>query len=162
MLYMDKNIINNSSLACFLLVFFVEEYKKLSVDARCPDLMQLLLILPFSWHNTSREAIKTKKSSTSLDSVIQISPLIKSNLNQRITGYTGATLQGLNLAVSSGLLIRVEEADKILFKRSLKKWPANVKNALPPDMSKTITRLANWFYHMDTPSIYSLLLGKSL
>lgn len=101
MFYMDKNIINNSSLACFLFVLFVEEYEKLSIDDRVPDLMQFLLILPFTWNKISREAIKTKKSSTPLDVVIQATPIIKSNINQRIADYSGITLQGLNFAVSS-------------------------------------------------------------
>ncbi|MFJ5429772.1 three component ABC system middle component [Pectobacterium actinidiae] len=160
MFYKDKNIINNSSLSCFLLVLFSEEYEKLSVDNRYPDLMQYLIILPFVWHKISREAIKTKRSSTPLDIVILESQLIKYNFKERVIDYTGATLQGLNFAVSSGLLIKFEENNKILFKRGLKKWPPNVKKTLPADMSKTITRLANWFYHMDTSSIYSLLLGK--
>ncbi|ENK9285500.1 DUF6521 family protein [Escherichia albertii] len=161
MFYVDKNIINNSSLACFLFVFFTEEYEKLSIDDRFPDLMQFLLILPFTWNKISREAIKTKKSSTPLDVVIQATPIIKSNINQRIADYSGITLQGLNFAVSSGLLIKVEADNKILFKRSPAKWPTDIKKTLPSDMSKTIIRLANWFYHMDTPLIYSLLLGKS-
>lgn len=162
MFYIDKNIINNSSLACFLLVFFTEEYEKLSTDDRLPDLMQLLLILPFTWHNVSREAIKTKKSSTPLNAVIEMTPTIKTNMKQRIKDYSGATLQGLNLAVSSGLLIKIEKDNKIIFKRGLTKCPTDIKKALPTDMCKTLIRLANWFCHMDTPLIYSLLLGKSL
>jgi len=162
MFYIDKNIINNSSLSCFLLILFTEEYEKISVDNRHPDLMQFLIVLPLVWHKISRDVIKTKKSSTSLDSVILENQLIKSNFKERVIDYTGATLQGLNFAVSSGLLIKIEDNNKILFKRSSEKWPPNVKKNLPADMSKVITRIANWFYHMDSLSIYSLLLGKSL
>lgn len=162
MFYTDKNLINNSSLSCFLFVLFVEEYETISVDNRHPDLIQLLIILPFVWHKLSRDAIKTKKSSTPLDVVILENQLIKSNFKERIIDYTGATLQGLNFAVSSGLLIKIEENNRIWFKRGATKWPPNVKKTLPADMSKAITRLANWFYHMDTSSIYCLLLGKSL
>lgn len=61
MFYTDKNLINNSSLSCFLFVLFVEEYETISVDNRHPDLIQLLIILPFVWHKLSRDAIKTKK-----------------------------------------------------------------------------------------------------
>ena len=160
MFYMDENLINNNSLSCFLLVLFVEEYEAVSVDNSHPDLMQLLIILPFVWHKFSRDAIKAKKYSTPLDAVILENQLIKSNFKERIIDYTGATLQGLNLSVSSGLLIKFDENNKIWFKRSAIKWPPNVKKRLPADMSKTITRLANWFYHMDTSSIYCLLLGK--
>lgn len=162
MFYMDKNIINNTSLACFLLVLFAEEYTKSSPDDRYPDLMKCLAVLPLVWHKLSREAIKSKKSTTSLEVVIIETPLIKSNFKRRVTDYTGATVQGLNFAVSTGLLIRTVENDIIYFKRSSSRWPNNVKKSLPPDMARSITRIANWFYHMDSLSVYSLLLGKSL
>ncbi|HID4131938.1 TPA: three component ABC system middle component [Pluralibacter gergoviae] len=158
--YIDKNIINNSSLACFILIFFIEEYEKKAIDNRHPDLMQLLLILPFAWHKISRDAIKTKKSSTQLDAVIQEAPLIKSNFNQRVSDYMGSTLQGLNLAFSSGMLLKIEGNNEIFFKRSSKRWPVGVKKALPDDICKATIRLANWFYHLDTATIYSILLDK--
>lgn len=61
MFYTDKNIINNSSFACFLFVLFTEEYEKISIANRRPDLMQCLLILPFIWHKLSCDTIKSKK-----------------------------------------------------------------------------------------------------
>lgn len=162
MFYMDKNIINNTSLACFLLVLFAEEYAKVSSDNRYPDLMKCLAVLPLVWHKLSRDAIKTKKNTTPLGVAITETPLIKSNFKRRITDYTGATVQGLNFAVSTGLLVRIVENDMIFFKRSSSRWPNNVKKSLPPDMARAITRIANWFNHMDSLSVYSLLLGKSL
>ncbi|EFE53338.1 hypothetical protein PROVRETT_07877 [Providencia rettgeri DSM 1131] len=160
MFYTDKNIINNSSFASFLFVLFTDEYEKLSIDDRRPDLMQFLLILPFIWHKLSCEAIKSKKRTTPLNTVMQDTPLIKFDFKNRIHNYSGITLQGLNLAVSSGLLIRESNNNKILFKRSKKKWPANIKTQLPSDMIQAITRLAYWFYHMDTPTVYNLILEK--
>lgn len=99
MYYKDINIINNSSLACFLLIYFIDEYKKISIDGTNPDLMKLLLVLPLVWHKTSRDIIKKKQLNTPLNMVIQNNPSIKSNLKERISEYTGPTLQGLNLAV---------------------------------------------------------------
>jgi len=160
MYYKDRNIINNSSLACFLIILFIEEFEKKSLDKRSPDLLLFLLILPFAWHKISRETIKNKKSTTVLDAVIQENPLIKANFDQRVSNYAGPTLQGLNLAVASGLVTKIEIENIIQFKRSTKKWPSNVKKTLPDDMSKTIVRLANWFHQMDTPQIYNFLLGN--
>ncbi len=162
MFYKDRNIINNSSLSCFLLVLFVDEYEAISVDNRTPDLMLLLIILPIVWHKNSRELIKTKKSSTPFYNIILENQLIKSNFRNRIIDYTGATLQGLNFAVSSGLLVKSKEKNKITFKRSEKKWPRGIKKELPSDMTKVVSRLAKWFYYMDNSSIYSLLLGNEL
>ncbi|WP_034456914.1 three component ABC system middle component [Buttiauxella noackiae] len=161
MFYTDKNIINNSSLACFLLIYFIEQYEELSVDNRKAELMKLLLVLPFAWHEVSRNAIKTRKLSTPFSTILMDTPLIKANIKQRITDYSGATTQGLNMAVSSGLLIRSENNPEISFETNFSKWPPNVKNSLPDDMTKTINRLANWFHYMDTASIYRLLLGKT-
>lgn len=160
MFYTDKNIINNSSFASFLFVLFTEEYEKLSIDNRRPDLMQFLLILPFIWHRLSCDAIKSKKRTTPLNTVIQDNPLIKFNFKNRMNNYSGITLQGLNLAVSSGLLMRENKNNKISFQRSKTKWPANIKTQLPSDMISAIIRLAYWFYHMDTPAAYNLILEK--
>ncbi|EAA7700524.1 hypothetical protein A6X29_000406 [Salmonella enterica subsp. enterica serovar Cerro] len=162
MYYKDINIINNSSLACFLLIYFIDEYKKISIDGTNPDLMKLLLVLPLVWHKTSRDIIKKKQLNTPLNMVIQNNPSIKSNLKQRISEYTGPTLQGLNLAVSSGLLTRLVEHNEIYLKINFTRWPSGIKKKIPDDMTKTIVRLANWFYYIDAASLYALLLGKSL
>lgn len=162
MYYKDVNIINNSSLACFLIIYFIDEYKKISVDGTNPDLMKLLLVLPLVWHKTSREIIRKKQLHIPLNTVIQDNPLIKSNLKQRISEYTGPTIQGLNLAVSSGLLIKLIKNNEICFKINFTRWPSGIKKTIPDDMVKTIARIANWFYHIDTASLYTLLLGKSL
>lgn len=162
MYYKDINIINNSSLACFLTVYFIDEYNKISVDGTPPDLMKLLLVLPLVWHRTSRDIIKKKQFHIPFNLVIQDNHLIKSNLKQRISEYTGPTIQGLNLAVSSGLLIKLVEKDDIFFKINFTRWPSGIKKTLPDDMTKTITRLANWFYHIDSAHLYALLLGNSL
>ncbi|WP_448512178.1 three component ABC system middle component [Photorhabdus laumondii] len=160
MLYKDSNIINNSSLACFLLVYFVEQYENCSVNDDHPDLMKLLLVLPIVWHKVSRESIKKKKKTTPLIAVVQESPLIKSNLAQRVSEYAGASIQGLNLAVSSGLLMRLIEHGETRFETNFSKWPGRINKLLPKEMVQTITRLANWFSCVDTPSIYRLLLGN--
>ncbi|MGG4702946.1 three component ABC system middle component [Providencia stuartii] len=101
-----------------------------------------------------------KKKNNSLKYCNSDNPLIKFNFKNRVNNYSGITLQGLNLAVSSGLLIRESNNNKILFQRSKKKWPANIKTQLPSDMIRAITRLAYWFYHMDTPTVYNLILEK--
>ncbi|MBW5891228.1 three component ABC system middle component [Pectobacterium polaris] len=160
MYYKDINIINNSSLACFLILYFIDEYKKISVDGTNPDLMKLLLVLPLVWHKTSREIIRKKQLHTPLNMVIQDNPLIKSNFKQRISEYTGPTIQGLNLAVSSGLLIKLVKNNEIFFKINFTRWPSGIKKTIPDDMVKTIARIANWFYYIDTASLYALLLGK--
>ncbi len=162
MCYKDINIINNSSLACFLLIYFIDEYKKISIDGTNPDLMKLLLVLPLVWHKTSRDIIKKKQLNTPLNMVIQDNPSIKSNLKQRISEYTGPTIQGLNLAVSSKLLTRLVGHNEIYFNINFTRWPSGIKKKIPDDMTKTIARLANWFYYIDAASLYALLLGKSL
>lgn len=127
MYYKDINIINNNSLACFLTVYFIDEYNKISVDGTPPDLMKLLLVLPLVWHRTSRDIIKKKQFHIPFNLVIQDNHLIKSNLKQRISEYTGPTIQGLNLAVSSGLLIKLVEKDDIFFKINFTRWPSGIK-----------------------------------
>ncbi|WP_338119614.1 three component ABC system middle component [Pantoea dispersa] len=61
MFYVDKNIINNSVLACFLLTNFIAEFEKDTQNKRNTDISLLLLVLPLLWHETSRIAIRNKK-----------------------------------------------------------------------------------------------------
>lgn len=160
--YLDTNLINNSSLACFLLVNFIKQYEDASVDGTHPDLMKLLLVLPFAWHETSRNAIKGRNFSTLLDNVLQEEPLLKSNLTRRVSNYSGVSIQGLNLAAASGLITRIECHGADQFVTNFDRWPTGVKAALPAEMTKTTKRLANWFCIIDTPSLYKVLFGDQL
>ncbi|MCY1538014.1 hypothetical protein D9M68_735350 [compost metagenome] len=157
--YVDRNLINNSSLACFLLVNFIKQYEEASVEGGQPDLLKLLLVLPFAWHETSRKSIKNRNFSTLLDNVLQEEPLIKANLKRRVSSYSGATIQGLNLATASGLIKRISTDDQDRFSTNFVRWPSGIKTALPDEMTKTTKRLANWFCIVDTPTLYKALFG---
>ncbi|ACZ77731.1 three component ABC system middle component [Dickeya parazeae] len=160
MFYVDKNIINNSVLACFLLTTFIAEFEKNTLNNRNTDIALLLLVLPLLWHETSRIAIRNKKKNTLLSTIIVDNPLIQYSIKDRITNFSGATLQGLNLAVASGLLEKLEIDHNIYFKCTKKKIPKDIKNELPDDMQKCIPRIAFWFSQLDTAEIFSLILGE--
>lgn len=157
--YLDTNLINNSSLACFILVNFIKQYEEVSMDERKPDLIKLLLILPFAWHETSRSSIKGKKSSTPLKSLLLDSPLVKSNIRQRVSAYSGVSIQGLNLASACGLISKIEQNGNTLFKSNFNKWPKGSKPSIPVEMTQTTKRLAGWFSEMDTPALCKILFG---
>jgi hypothetical protein len=162
MIYLDRNIINNSMLACYLQVYFCDELLKKN-NERNPDLLLFLLILPFVWHKSSREAMQNRKFDTNLNTIIEEQPSIRINLKQRISSFSGATLQGLTLAVASGLIAIINaDTEQAYFKRTSKKLPQAIKNSLPKEMTKTLKRLANWYANMDTASIYKLLLGNTI
>ncbi|MHB2056179.1 DUF6521 family protein [Pantoea dispersa] len=160
MFYVDKNIINNSVLACFLLTNFIAEFEKDTQNKRNTDISLLLLVLPLLWHETSRIAIRNKKKSTLLSTIIIDNPLIQHSIKNRITNFSGATLQGLNLAVASGLLEKLKIDNNIYFRRTKKKIPNDIKHELPDDMQKCIPRISFWFSQEDTAEIFSLILGE--
>ncbi|MBI0165757.1 three component ABC system middle component [Snodgrassella sp. M0351] len=163
MTYLDKNNLNNSMLSCYLQIYFFDELIEKN-SKRNPDLMLFLLVLPFVWHKSSREAIQNRKFTTNLNTVIEENPLIRIKLKQRITNFSGPTIQGLNLALATGLvsIINVDINHQVTLVRTSKKLPSSIKNNMPKDMIKAIKRLANWYANMDTVSIYHLLLGNSI
>ncbi|MFZ6677263.1 three component ABC system middle component [Undibacterium sp. Tian12W] len=159
--YIDQNLIQNSALACFLLVSFVHSYEQLTAKTASPELMKLLLILPICWHKASCSAIQSRQASTPLHAVLSDSPLIKVDFQDRISAFSAATLQGLNLGCASGLLERKFDRDVPCLTTTFDRWPQKSKPVTAPaEMLNAIDRLANWFKDASTAELYSQFLRK--
>jgi len=158
--YVDQSLMHNSSLSCFLMAAFVRRYEELTAGTSSPELIKLLLILPIVWHRESCLAVKGRSFSTSLQAVLADSPLIKSNFQERIDAYAPVTLQGINLACATGLLIQTKGEGEAYMSANFDKWPKGSKptNA-PSEMLVAIPRLASWFKDASSAQLYSQFLG---
>lgn len=157
--YIDRHLIHNSSLACFLLASFVSEYE--SQDSEFPiDLMKLMLVLPVVWNESNRIALGSRNARSKIDAVLRDNPVLKIDLEVRVKAHAPATLQGLNLAVSSGVVARSISADgSVHFSTLLSRWPTGIKKTIPADMLKTTKQLALWYSTASTETLYRLLFG---
>jgi len=68
--YLDKNLVQNSALACFILTSFVRKYEELTAKTASPEVLKLLLVLPIVWHKDSCNAVKSRNFSTPLNVVL--------------------------------------------------------------------------------------------
>jgi hypothetical protein len=158
--YVDKNLIQNSALACFILTEFVLKYEHLTLKTESPDLMKLLLVLPIVWHKSSCQAIIKRNFSTPLHAVISTCPSIKNQFQERLAEFSPISCQGLNLAYASGLLHKTSSKDKSCFSAAFESWPRGSKpNDLPQEMIQAINRLAVWFKDAQTAELYNQFLG---
>lgn len=158
--YIDDNLIQNSTLACFLLTIFVRKYEELTAGTSSPELMKILLVLPATWHKESCNTIRARNFSTPLHSVLADYPAIKNQFQERLAAFSPVSCQGLNLACATGLLRRVSIGDEPGFSAASEHWPRGSKPTnVPSEMHQTVTRLASWFKDAQTARLYSQFLG---
>lgn len=158
--YVDENLIQNSTLACFLLTIFVRKYEDLTAGTVSPDLMKLLLVLPIVWHMESCNTIRSRNFSTPLHSVLADYPVIKNQFQERLSAFSPVSCQGLNLACATGLLRRVSVRGDPGFSMAFVNWPRGSKPTnIPSEMNQTVERLASWFKDAQTARLYSQFLG---
>lgn len=157
--YVDGDLIQNSSLSCFLLTSFVQMYEARTANTESPELLKLLLVLPVVWHRDSRDAIKSRIFSTPLHAVLSDCPLIKSHFQQRMAAFTAVSLQGVNLACATGLLKKTDFNNRPSIATTFKAWPKGSKPvSVPKDMLRTTDRLATWFKDIPTAQLYKYFL----
>lgn len=158
--YIDRNLIQNSALACFLLTLFVHRYEKLAAKTASPEVMKLLLVLPIVWHKESCNAIKNRIFSTPLQAVLADCPTIKNQFQERMAEFSSVSCQGLNLAFASGLLHRTLIGNEPCLSATFDRWPPGSKPVSAPcEMLQAIERLAVWFKDAQTAQLYSQFLG---
>ncbi|WP_161865960.1 three component ABC system middle component [Pseudomonas yangonensis] len=157
--YVDRGIIHNSALACFLLSLFAQKYEL--EDPEFPlDLLKLQMVLPFVWNESCRNALGKRTARTRFDTVLRESPELKVDLERRVFSHTAVTFQGLNLAVSSKIIeVTHSPSEAPVVRFILERWPHGTKSALPSEMVTTVNRLANWYSEIDTPILIKLLFG---
>lgn len=157
--YIDRNLVQNSALACFLLTDFVRRYEELTAKTESPELMKLLLVLPVVWHKESCDSIKGREFSTSLQSVLAECPHIRNQFQERVAAFSAVSCQGLNLACASGLLRKFTDKDTICLSTNFDKWPRGSKPvAVPSDMQRALARLAAWFKDAKTAQLFGQFL----
>lgn len=157
--YLDRQLIHNSSLACFLLTHFIAQYEEAALG-QTPDLQKLLLVLPLTWSQVSRDALCKRTTRSALATVLRETPVLKIDLQRRVAAHAGATLQGLNLAVSARLVGKIGRTPEAAsFQVLVDRWPRGIKNAMPTAMMQTVERLAKWFATESTENLYKLLFG---
>jgi len=158
--YVDDNLIQNSTLACFLLTIFVRKYEELTAGTSSPELTKLLLVLPATWNKESCNAIKSRNFSTSLHTVLADSPGITHQFKERLTAFTPVSCQGLNLACATGLLRVVSINSTRCIAVESKRWPRGSKpTSVPSEMIQAAERLASWFKDAQAARLYSQFLG---
>ncbi|MFM0034007.1 three component ABC system middle component [Paraburkholderia strydomiana] len=157
--YVDRSLIHNSALACFLLANFVKEYQALTANTRYPPFEKLLLVLPIVWHGPSRSSISGRIFSTPMHAVLNDEPRIAERLADRIAAHAAVSCQGLNIACETGLLIKRESArGEKVFAFGHSHWPRGSKpTTIPGEMLGTTVRLANWFKDMTGAELFALL-----
>lgn len=158
-MYVDRGIIHNSTLACFLLSLFAQKYEL--EDSEFPlDLLKLQMVLPFVWNESCRKALEKRTARTRFDTVLREAPELKVDLERRVSSHTAVTFQGLNLAVSSKLIEVIHSTSEApVIKFTLERWPPGTKSALPSEMVTAVNRLANWYSDIDTSTLLKLLFG---
>ncbi|NVD96484.1 three component ABC system middle component [Massilia sp. BJB1822] len=157
--YIDHNLIQNSALSCFLLTSFVKQYEDTAPDSPPVELMKALLVLPLLWHQASCQSIQKRNLATPMHAVLRETPAMLVDFRRRVQAYTGPTLQGLNLACASGLLVKSDDPVRPGFSTNFDRWPKNSRPTdAPGDMLRAIERLACWFSLATTPQLYAQLL----
>lgn len=158
-MYIDRGIIHNSTLACFLLSLCAQKYEL--EDSEFPlDLLKIQMVLPFVWNDSCRKALEKRNARTRFNTVLREAPELKVDLERRVSSHTAVTFQGLNLAVSSGIIEVTHATNEApIIKFVLERWPHGTKSALPSEMVTAVNRLANWYSDIDTPTLLKLLFG---
>src|SRR3954471_1282378 len=113
--YMDRSLMHNSALACFVLTSFAREYQALTANTRLPSFEKLLLVLPLALHKPTRDGIRRRQFATPLYSVITEEPRIIEGLRSRVAAHAGVSCQGLNIACETGLLVKRDKDGETLF-----------------------------------------------
>lgn len=158
--FLDNSLIQNSTLSCILLTYFIKEYENVASKTESPDLLKILLVLPLLWNKETCLTISKKKKKTSLFKVVSENPLINLNLDKRVSEFAAISIQGLNIASSCGLIFRRIDENDIIVCSNFDNWPRGYSLAnVPPDMINAIKRLAFWFKNYSTDRLYSLLMG---
>lgn len=158
-LYLDQYVVHNTSLSCFLLTLFVQQYE-LEASEHPLDLLKLKLVLPFAWDEICRDALCARNARSKLDAILRDSPELRIDLQARVKSRAAVTIQGLNLAVSANLLSVTHKKDELpVFTNMTERWPKGTKSALPKEMAATVNRLANWYADVDTPTLLKLFFG---
>lgn len=157
--YIDHNLVQNSTLACFLLTAFIKKYEELTAKTDSPELMKLLLVLPVLWHKDSCDAIKGRDFSTPLQAVLMECPQIRNQFQERISEFSAVSCQGLNLACACGLLRQSTDRDAVVLSTNFQKWPRGSKpDNIPPDMQRALRRLAVWFKDAKAAELFGQFL----
>lgn len=157
--YLDRQLIHNSSLACFLLTHFIGHYQ-IAAPGHIPDLPKLMLVLPLAWSESSRDELIKRTARSSLAAVLRETPVMKIDLQRRVSAHASVTLQGLNLAVATRLIGRIDTtANGVSFQLLVDRWPRGIKNTIPRAMLRTAERLAKWFATESTENLYKHLFG---
>ncbi|WP_176079560.1 three component ABC system middle component [Paraburkholderia tropica] len=155
--YVDRSLFHNSALACFLLASFSKEYRARADSATHPGFEKLLLVLPITWHGPSRRIISKKNFATPLQPVLAEEPRIIAGLKERVAAHAAVSAQGLNIACSTGLLVRREESGEQVFAFGHQHWPRNSSpTGISSEMTGTVHRLANWFRDYSAADLFAL------
>ncbi|HEX5338742.1 MAG TPA: three component ABC system middle component [Gallionella sp.] len=158
--YLDRNLVQNSALACFLLTSFVRKYEESTARTASPEVLKLLLVLPIVWHKNSCNAIKSRNFSTPLHVVLAECPAIKNQFQERMAEFSPVSCQGMNLGCASGLLHRITFQNEPCLSTSFDRWPKGSKPSdVPSEMLQAVERLAVWFKDAQTAQLYRQLLG---
>jgi hypothetical protein len=158
--YLDRNLVQNSALACFLLTHFIRRYEELTANTESPELLKLLLVLPVVWHKESCNAVKRRQSSTSLQVVLAECPSIKNQFQERVAEFSPVSCQGMNLGCASGLLRTVSVRNEPCLSTNFDRWPKGYKSSNgPSEMLQAVGRLAVWFKDAQTAQLYRQFLG---
>lgn len=159
--YVDKNLIQNSTLACLVITYFVKKYEILNADLDSPNLLKILLVLPLIWHKESCILINKRNKTTSFYTLLAENSIIKANFEKRIAEFSAISIQGMNLGCSTKLLEKIEADNEVFITSNFKRWPSGYKYTIAPkEMISAINRLAYWFKNHSTAELYLMLLGK--
>ena len=156
--YIDRSLMHNSALACFVLASFAREYQSLTANTRHPSFEKLLLVLPLVLHKPTRDGIKRRKSGTPLHSVLIDEPRILEGLRARVAAHAGVSCQGLNIACETGLLLRSEKDGEVFFSFKNAQWPRGSNpTSISTDIVGAISRLARWFKDYSAAELFAML-----
>lgn len=158
--YIDKSLVQNTTLSCLLLTYFIKKYKNISYIEDSPDLLKILLVLPLVWHKESCILINKRNKKTSFYELIAEDSIIKVDFEKRLLDFYPITIQGLNLALSTGLIEKLEDDEKVLFNPRFKRWSKDYSiKVAPSDMINALNRISFWFKNYSTAELYLILLG---
>jgi hypothetical protein len=156
--YIDRSLMHNSALACFLLASFTKEYQALTANTQLPSFEKLLLVLPLVWHGPSRRGIWNRNFATPIHAVITDQPRITERLADRIAAHAAVSSQGLNIACSTGLLVKRFHGEEKEFAFGHPQWPkGSSPTTISNQMSGTVSRLANWFKDYSSAELFAIL-----
>ncbi|MDR6583448.1 three component ABC system middle component [Herbaspirillum frisingense] len=154
----DLPLLQNPSLAAFLLAYFIKEYQAGTAGTELPSFEKLLLVLPLVFHGPTRRAIYKKKTSASFFTVIENAPLIIDRMSERVACYSRQTGIAMNLCCATGLIKASKTDDKLIFSFAHPAWPRNSQpHAIPKEMRQSLVRLAHWFKDVSVAELYKIL-----